>query len=183
MDELALAEFRALRHSIASRGTLRPLLLVVGLGLWGAVLISVLVLLPTPITAGIPLLLLLATFEGLRALHTSVERIGRYLQAYFEEKNAAESAGIGAPPAWEQTAMRLSSRVPGVAGHPLFLPVFLIATLVNLLAVWLPGPVPVELFVMGFAHVAFVAWLLYVDRGVRTQRADDLERFRQLRRT
>jgi hypothetical protein len=109
-----------------------------------------------------------------------VERIGRYLQIYFEEARPGHGL-TDAPPAWEGTAMRMSGPVPGAAGHPLFLPVFLIAALVNLLAVLLPGPVPVELVVMGLAHLAFVAWVIYVDRGVRRQRADDLERLRGLR--
>ena len=38
--------------------------------------------------------------------------------------------------------------VPGVGGHPLFVPVFFMATAVNYLAVLLPGPVAIEMGVM-----------------------------------
>ena len=50
--------------------------------------------------------------------------------------------------------------VPGVGGHPLFVPVFFLATIANYLAVILPSPVPIELGVMAVPHLAFVAWLV-----------------------
>jgi hypothetical protein len=34
---------------------------------------------------------------------------------------------------------------------------------------------------MGGTHLAFVGWLVYADRGVRSQRARELEEFRRLR--
>jgi hypothetical protein len=180
MNEPALAEYRALRQTIATRGSLRPVLLVAGLGLWASALVAVLVLLPNPITAAVPLLLLAATFEAVRSLHMGAERIGRYVQVYFEE-HAGRPGPPAAAPAWEHTAMALGGKVPGAGGHPLFLPLFLIATLLNLLAVVLPEPVPVELILMGGTHLAFVGWLVYADRGVRSQRARELEEFRRLR--
>ncbi|MCA1585252.1 MAG: hypothetical protein LC791_10960 [Acidobacteria bacterium] len=107
-----------------------------------------------------------------------MERIGRYIQVFFE---VSPTAGPGRPPAWEHTAMRLGSRLPGAGGHPLFVPVLLMATMVNLLAVVFPGPLLIELLAMGGLHVAFVAWMLYVERGVRAQRERELEAFRALR--
>jgi hypothetical protein len=71
--------------------------------------------------------------------------------------------------------------VPGAAGHPLFLPVFLAAVGLNLLAVLLPQPVGVELAALSVPHLAFAGWLIRVDRAMRRQRADELERFRALK--
>jgi hypothetical protein len=71
--------------------------------------------------------------------------------------------------------------VPGVGGHALFVPVFLVATAINYLAVLLPRPVAIELSVMAIPHLAFIAWLVAADRAMRTQRATELARLRELR--
>lgn len=178
MDELSRVEFAVLRHTIAIRGTVRPALFLAGMVCWAAALLVVLMAFPNPIASTIPLLLLAATFEAIRTLHTTVERIGRYIQIFFEVPPTADPV---TPPAWEYTAMRLGGRVPGAGGHPLFLPIFLLATAINLLAVLLPDPLPIELLTMGTVHVAFIAWMTYVDRGVRVQRERELEAFRALR--
>ena len=79
--------------------------------------------------------------------------------------------------------MALGAAVLGAAGHPLMAPVFALATLVNLLAVLLPGPVPVELALLAVPHAAFLGWLALADRAMRAQRVRELERFRGLRET
>jgi hypothetical protein len=178
MDELSRIEYQTLRQTISLRGTARSTLFLAGTGLWAGALLAVLVVFPNPIASAIPLLVLMATFEALRALHTGVERIGRYIQVFFE---SLSDEGPAVPPAWEHAAMRLGGRVLGAGGHPLFLPVFLLATAVNLLAVILPDPLPVELATLGVVHAAFVAWMIYVDRGVRVQREQELEMFLALR--
>ena len=71
-------------------------------------------------------------------------------------------------------------RVPGVCGHPLFVPVFLMATAINCLAVLLPHPVTVELSIMAVPHLAFIVWLVAADRAMRAQRATELARLREL---
>ena len=71
--------------------------------------------------------------------------------------------------------------VPGVGGHPLFVPVFLMATAINYLVVLLPRPEPVELSVMAIPHLAFIAWLVAADRAMRAHRAIELARLRELR--
>ena len=71
--------------------------------------------------------------------------------------------------------------VPGVGGHPLFVPLFFIATAINYLAVLLPQPAAVELSVMALPHLAFIAWLVAADRAMRSQRAIELARLRDLR--
>jgi hypothetical protein len=124
-------------------------------------------------------MILLATFEVIRSLHLAVERVGRYIQVYFEE--TASGPAPAAAPAWEHTAMAFGPRVPGAGVHPYFLPVFIMATFVNFLAVVFPGPVMVELTILAVPHVAFLAWLIYCDAAMRKQRATELARFRALR--
>lgn len=180
MSELAAAEYRALRDAIAARGQLRITLAVAGLLGWAGVLTAILVALPYPVAAILPLTVLIGTFEAIRPLHFGAERIGRYLQVFFEETNPSSNAAL-APPAWEQTAMAFGAGVPGAAGHPLFGPLFAIATLVNLLAVLLPGPVALELSLMAVPHGAFLIWIVWADRVMRGQRTRELARFRELR--
>jgi hypothetical protein len=180
MGDLAAQEYRALRDAVAARGQLRATLTLAGLLGWMAALAATLVALPYPVAAVMPLMVLVATFEIIRPLHSGAERIGRYLQVFFEEAGQREEAGL-APPAWERTAMAFGAAVPGAAGHPLFVPLFALATAVNLLAVVLPGPVPLELSLMAVPHAAFLAWLARADRAMRTQRTRELARFRELR--
>jgi hypothetical protein len=180
MDDFAGREFAALRETIRSRGGARPIVFLAGLVAWAALLVGILVLLANPIASVMPLLVLLGTFETVRSLHLGVERIGRYVQVFFEEQPSG-SAPTGAP-AWEHTAMVFGPRIPGAGVHPFFLPLFILATTVNLLAVWLPGPLMVEAGPLLVPHLAFVIWMLYCDRGMRKQRTSELARFREIRR-
>jgi hypothetical protein len=175
-DELAVAEYTALRATMAARGHLRFILVIGGLAAWAGTLLAVLIALPQPVLALVPLLLLIVVFEALRSLHAGVERIGRYVRVYFEDR-----CPEGGPPSWERAVPQIGGRLPGAAGHPLFMPIFLLATVLNQLAVALPGPMPEEWIVLGLLHAAFVVWMLYVDRGVRAQRAHDEARFREIR--
>ena len=177
MPELRVEEYRALRSTIASRGSLRLTLCLAGLTAWALALIVVLAWLPNPIAGTIPLLLLVVTFEVNRMLHVGVERIGRYLQAFYEDAGVAGSDR----PAWETTAMAFGAGVPGAAGHPLLVPLFLFATLINTLSVLLPGPLPVELGGLLLPHAAFVVWMLIANRAMKLQRTRELNRFRELR--
>ena len=181
MDRPSSAEYLVLRKTIAARGSLRPILLITGLGIWAVILTAVLVLLPYPLAVAIPLLVLAATFEAIRPLHFSAERIGRYIQVFYED-DGKPGRSLADTPSWERVAMSLGA-VPGVGGHPRFVPIFFMATIVNYLPVLLsrPAAVPVELGMLVVPHAAFVVWLLYIDRVMRTQRATELARFRQLR--
>ena len=138
---------------------------------------------PYPVAAIVPLTVLLVTFEAIRPLHFGAERIGRYLQVFYEEANPANAVPDAplTPPAWERTAMAFGAAVPGAAGHPLFAPIFAIATLVNLLAVILAEPIPEELALLSLPHLAFLAWLVRTDAAMRAQRPRELARFRELR--
>ena len=67
-----------------------------------------------------------------------------------------------------------------MGGHPLFVPMFLLATAINYFAVLLPDPVALELSVMAIPHLGFIAWLVATDRAMRKQRAIELARLREL---
>jgi hypothetical protein len=179
MERHRPSEYLVLRQTIAQRGVLRPILVLIGVAIWAALLIAVLALLPYPVAAAIPLLVLLVTFEAIRPLHFGAERIGRYLQVFYEE-DGEPNRGLGDTPSWERVAMNFGA-VPGVGGHALFVPTFLLATATNYLAVLLPQPVAIELSVMAIPHLAFIAWLVAADRAMRTQRAVELSRLRALR--
>lgn len=179
-DELATAEFRVLRETVLSRGNLRLSLFVAGLATWAVTLLAVLALLPNPLLSLVPLTMLVGVFEAVRTIHFGVERIGRYLQVFFEEPAQPPTTPLRTP-AWERAVVRVGGRLPGAAGHPLFIPLFLLATTVNTLAVLLPGPTPIETGTLLVAHAAFIAWMLHADRGVRAQRAHDETRFRGIR--
>ena len=49
--------------------------------------------------------------------------------------------------------------VPGVGGHALFVPLFLLGTAINYLAVAPSAAGRLELSVMAVPHLAFIAWL------------------------
>jgi hypothetical protein len=181
MERPAATEYRVLRETIAARGTVRPIIALAGLVGWAVILTAVLVWIPYPVAAIIPLLVLLVTFEVIRPLHFGAERIGRYLQVFYEE-DGQPGRPLGDAPAWERVAMSLSA-VPGTGGHPLFVPIFFLATIANTLPVLLAQPpaTPIELAAMGVPHAAFLIWLLNADRAMRTQRASELDQFRSLR--
>jgi hypothetical protein len=178
-DELSAQEYRQLRAAIAARGELRARLFLAGLAAWAAGLAAVLIALPYPLVSMVPLALLLATFEAIRPLHFGAERIGRFLQVFYEERGDP-ARPLADTPSWERSAMSFGAAIPGAAGHPLYLPVFLMAVVLNYLAVVLPGPIAAELALLSVPHVAFVLWLLITDRAVRTQRERELARYRQL---
>src|SRR5262245_7778150 len=104
MERHRRSEYVILRRTIAHRGALRPVLVLCGLAIWAALLIAVLALLPYPVAAAIPLLVLAVTFELIRPLHFGAERIGRYLQVFYEEIGDPNRA-LSDTPSWERVAM------------------------------------------------------------------------------
>jgi hypothetical protein len=178
MNRPRRSEYLVLRRTIAQRGAIRPILVLAGIAIWAAILTAVLALLPYPLAAALPLLILLVTFEVIRPLHFGAERIGRYLQVFYEEDGEPGRA-IHDTPSWERVAMSFGA-VPGVGGNPLFIPIFIFATFINYLAVLLPGPAAIELSVMAVPHFAFLAWLIMAHRAMRRQRSIELARLREL---
>lgn len=178
MERHHRSEYLILRKTIARRGALRPVLALCGIACWAAILTAVLVLIPYPVASAISLLVLAATFEVIRLLHFGAERIGRYIQVFYEEAGEP-GRPLTETPSWERVAMSFGA-VPGAGGHPLFVPLFFLATAINYLAVMIPDPVAVEMAVMAVPHVAFMAWLITADRAMKRQREIELARMRQL---
>ena len=180
MERPDASEYLVLRQTIARRGSLRPILVLNGIGLWALALTAVLAWLPYPAGITIPLVVLLTTFEAIRPLHFGAERVGRYLQVFYEEAGDP-SRVLTDTPSWERVSMNFGA-VPGVGGHPLFVPIFALATFLNYLGILVMGPVPVELAVMVVPHLAFLAWLASAHRAMKAQREIELARLRALAR-
>jgi hypothetical protein len=141
---------------------------LIGWAIAGATLLST----ELPIAALFTLGILVAGFEALHALHVGVERIGRYLQVYFERDPSG--------PRWESTAMRLGPGLPGGGVDPLFTVVFATATLANLVLAIVPEPTRADLIVLLAVHAAFIVRIVRARGAAARQRAVDLEMFRAL---
>jgi hypothetical protein len=108
MTERAQEEYRALRATIRERGTARVWVFVAGMAAWGALTVATATLASTPLAVLLPLLVLTAAFEAVVSLHVGVERIGRYIQVFYEEDedpvlstredNGPSVSGAGVPP-------------------------------------------------------------------------------------
>jgi hypothetical protein len=166
-------EYVALRHTIASRGTTRMALLPVTIIGWAVVAGTLTVLGNNPATSLVSLLVLAAGFEAIHALHVGVERIGRYLQVFYES-----TAG---GPMWETTATAVGPALPGGGVDPLFTAVFGFATVLNLLPAIVPSPTALELAVIGLLHGALFVRLVRAHGAATRQRAVDLESYRAVR--
>jgi hypothetical protein len=90
------SEFRILRETIAWRGTVRMALVPVTAGIWALVWTNLLLSTDAGAAGAIPLLVLVAGFEAVHALHSGVERIGRYLQVNYENgQGQGVARGLG----------------------------------------------------------------------------------------
>ena len=167
MTERDVEEYKALRATIRQRGSARPWAFLTGLSAWAAVTAATTTLTTLPLISLLPLLLLAATFEVVFALHVGVERIGRYLQVFHQDR-------------WEQTAMAFGPPLARTGSDPLFTLLFLLATVCNFVPVLLAEPLPVELGVLGAVHLIFGLRLLIARNAAAGQRAADLARFRSL---
>jgi hypothetical protein len=167
------SEFTVLRQTIAARGTVRMVLLPVTLLGW-AILTTVLLLWGgAPVCVLFSLAVLVAGFEAIHALHVGVERIGRYLQVYYE----ADTDG----PRWETTAMAVGPALPGGGIDPLFTIVFVAAAIGNLIPALVPMPTVVELLAVVPLHLAFAIRVVRARGAAARQRAVELESFRAIR--
>jgi hypothetical protein len=101
-------EYSALRATIRERGTVRVGLFVAGMAAWAALTIATAALASTPLATLLPLLVLASVFEAIFALHVGVERIGRYIQVFYEEEG-------GALRGWEHAAMAFGRPAGAVA--------------------------------------------------------------------
>jgi hypothetical protein len=119
----------------------------------------------------LPLAVLAGGFEAVHALHVGVERIGRYIQVYYEDLAGAR---------WETTAMRAGPGLPGSGVDPLFTLLFIAACLANLVVVFIPPPSPAEAVAPIALHVAFIVRVVRARLAAARQRARDLETFQRL---
>jgi hypothetical protein len=175
MTSREIEEYRALRATIRERGTSRVWIFVAGMGLWAAALIAVTDLIAPPVAALLPLLVLAAVFEAVYAVHTGVERVGRYIQVFYEESDPLPSGR------WEHAAMAFGRVSPGRGTDPLFATVFLLATACNIAPAVVAGPVPIEWLAIGGGHLLFVARIAVTKQRARVQRAVDLDVFQQIK--
>jgi hypothetical protein len=170
------AEYSALRATIRERGTVRLWLVLVGFLGWAALHVASSVLVAPLISWLVPLLVLAITFQIVVSLHAGVERVGRYLQVFFEE-----DALHGPRGGWEQRVMEYGARFPGSASDPLFGAYFIAAAILNFVAGLLDGLEAIEYVAPGIIHLLFILHVIVAGRRAGRQRALDLERFRQLR--
>lgn len=124
-----------------------------------------------PVAGLLPLAVLVGGFEAIHALHVGAERIGRYLQVYYETKDG---------PQWETAAMTLGPALPGGGVDPLFSVVFVLATAINLITTLQPPPTWEEVAVLSACHAAFVFRVARARIAAARQRAVELESFRAL---
>lgn len=170
---LTETEFLALRQTIAARGTARVVLFPITLIAWSVMATIVLLFSDLPVAVLFTLATLVAGFEAIHALHVGIERVGRYLQVFYE--------GSGEGPRWESSAMAVGPALPGGGVDPLFTLVFAGATLLNIVPSLLPQPTPVELVVIGLLHLAFLFRIVRARGAAARQRAVELESFRALK--
>lgn len=171
---LSDTEYAVLRQTIASRGTARMVLFPVTIIAWASLALIVLTFAEAPVASLLPLAVLAGGFEAIHALHVGVERVGRYLQVYYENLETG--------PQWETIAMKVGPALPGGGIDPLFTLVFASATFVNVVPALAlqPRPTAIELGVIGVLHVALVIRIVRARGAAARQRAVELESFRQI---
>jgi hypothetical protein len=170
---LADLEYASLRKTIGQRGTVRVALLPATFLAWGSMAATLVLFGDLPIATIFPLAVLIAGFEAVHALHAGVERIGRYVQVYYETSTDG--------PHWETTAMAVGPSLPGGGVDPLFTVIFLSATVVNLTPLLLVEPTLLELVALGALHLAFLVRLVRARLAAARQRAVELESFRAIK--
>jgi hypothetical protein len=176
MTPREVAEFTELRSTIRQRSSARIWLFFSMMAAWSAATIATAALAALPVATLLPLLLLASGYQALFHLHTGVERIGRYLQVFYDDQEEG-TAGRD----WERMAMAYARAYPG-GPDPLFTPYIFYATVLNFVPVILADPVKLEVGVVGAVHLAFVARLLVCRNAAARQRALDLERFQHLKK-
>src|SRR4030095_6514117 len=153
MPELSEIEYQALRATIRERGTLRMCAILIGLISWGALALTLLAAAFGGAATMVPFVILSATFEISFFIHTGVERVGRYIQVFYEE--ARKTVG------WETIAMSYGRSFPGGL-DPLFITFFAAAAVLNF----------VSTFILttrrpGWIVISFIAHLIFGWRLVR----------------
>jgi hypothetical protein len=171
VTDINQAEYQALRDTICHRGTARLCAVLAGLVAWGALAAALALGELKGAIALVPLVVLVATFEINFFMHTGIERIGRYLQVFYEEQRGA----IG----WETTAMNLGAKYPSGL-DPLFGVIFATAGALNFLSSLGGAERRAWVALSLLAHLAFAYRIVAARKRAGAQRALDLDRFRNL---
>jgi hypothetical protein len=188
MNKPAQEEYRALRATIRERGTVRVITFVATIAAWAALELAFAAAGPRDVVgAFLSLLMLAAGFEAIYQVHIGVERVGRYLQVFYEEASPPQTsepahgaAAVGGVPGWETAAMAYGQRYPGAGSDPLFGALFMLATFVNLLPVLRAWRFPGLFAAIALPHLAFLVRVRVAVARAAAQRAQDLARFRAL---
>ncbi len=163
----AQQEYRSLRETIQTRGSLRVGIAVATWSVWGALSLWCWTSVTGAVVGLVPLFVLVAGFEAVLSLHTGVERIGRYVQRMFE-------TGGPTPPAWEHVAVAMGPRWLSPGGlDPLFSVLFLLATWMNFIPA-AAGADSLQLTIVTITHGGFILRVVLARRFVARQRAADL---------
>jgi hypothetical protein len=168
-DSLRQLEYAAMRASIRERGTARLILVPLIFIAWAGTVVATAAVITVAVSTLVPLMILAAGFEAIFALHTNVERIGRYVQVYHEE-----IAG------WEHVSMEYGRRFPGGGPDPLFGRLFGIAVSINYLPAALGG-IHIELVVLAILHLVVIYRIRVARAAAAAQRDLDLQRFQSLK--
>lgn len=163
-------EYQVLRATIQQRGTARMVLIPFIFVGWAGTAVATAAVITVAVSTLVPLLILVAGFEAVFALHVNVERIGRYLQVFHEDE-------VG----WERVAVNFSQRFSGKGTDPLFSRVFVLATSVNFLPAALGWENVPELTLLAVLHLLFINRVRVARLYAARQRTEDMERFRTLK--
>jgi hypothetical protein len=161
-------EYTVMRATIRERGTARMVLLPIVFIGWAGAAIATAAVITVALSTLVPLMVLVAGFEAIFALHVNVERVGRYLAVFHETDGG-----------WEHVAARFGQRFPGTGPDPLFARTFVLATSINFLPAALGGET-VEIVALAALHLAFIYRIRMAQKFAARLRADDQERFTSL---
>lgn len=168
-DSARQLEYAAMRATIRERGTARLVLVPVIFIAWAATAVATAAVITVALSTLVPLMILAAGFEAVYALHTNVERIGRYLQVFHEPEGG-----------WEHVAMEFGRRFPGGGPDPLFGRLFTVGVSINYLPAALGGT-PFELGLLALVHLGVLLRVRLAKQAAGKQREVDMERFLTLK--
>ncbi len=173
VDPLDLEEYRQLRATIRERGSLRLVLFVATLITWAILAGLVAAVLSLPLASLLSLVLLMAGFEAVHAVHVSVERIGRYLYVRYESGTGRRF--------WEGTIATFGTghRPSTRPADAVFSLIFLAAIFINVLIATLGATMP-ELAAIGALHGIAGVRVVSARRAASKQRAEDQKRFEEI---
>jgi hypothetical protein len=154
-------EYQVLRATIQQRGTARMVLIPLIFVGWAGTAVATAAVITVAVSTLVPLLILVAGFEAVFALHVNVERIGRDLHVFHDREVE-----------WELVS------VP----DPLFSRLFVLATSVNFLPAALGWENIPELVLLAALHLLFINRVRVGRIFAARQCAEDLERFATLKR-